>query len=204
MKNNPVVTQRKPAQKRGLERVQQILDAAEILITEKGTEGITVRELSARSATSAGSFYHFFADTDAVLLMLKKRYDEKIDQLLKQITASCTPEEWQGKNAVGFIHDLFSPYVRFIIANRAYLHIALDGEFNYSESVFHTSLVSMMKIRQPSWPEDRIILESRFMHSTALGVIQQVFLRDTEMAYTFLPKVIRLLGWELEMIEKEP
>ena len=65
---------RTPQQERSQQRVDEILDAAAALLEEVGYEGITTSAIARRAEISVGSLYQFFANKDAVLYGLAKRY----------------------------------------------------------------------------------------------------------------------------------
>ncbi len=72
MPNKPMLTQ--PKQKRSRERVEAILNAASELFAEVGYESATIIEIAARSNTSVGSMYQFFANKEAILFAIVERY----------------------------------------------------------------------------------------------------------------------------------
>lgn len=53
-------------QKRGVQRVEDILDAAGILFTEHGYDQVTMNMISNKAAITPGSLYQFFPNKDAV------------------------------------------------------------------------------------------------------------------------------------------
>jgi len=59
----------------------RIVDAAWKLFYEQGFENTTVEEIIALSATSKGSFYHYFASKDDLLGSLAYLFDEKYEEL---------------------------------------------------------------------------------------------------------------------------
>ena len=65
---------RAPQQRRGLKRVDEILDAAESVIAEVGVEGATTNAIAERAGASVGSLYHFFPSKDAIVQALARRF----------------------------------------------------------------------------------------------------------------------------------
>ncbi len=59
----------------------RIVDAAWKLFYEQGYENTTVEEIIALSATSKGSFYHYFGSKDDLLGSLAYLFDEKYEEL---------------------------------------------------------------------------------------------------------------------------
>jgi AcrR family transcriptional regulator len=69
---------REPKQERSRRTTERILDALEELLRKRSFESITVRELLARSKTSAGSFYARFPTKEALLPVLYDRHDARL------------------------------------------------------------------------------------------------------------------------------
>jgi AcrR family transcriptional regulator len=75
---------RAPVQKRGQQRVETILDAAEAVIGEVGVEAATTNAIAERAGSSVGSLYHFFPNKDAILQALTERYLETSAAILRR------------------------------------------------------------------------------------------------------------------------
>lgn len=75
---------RAPVQKRGQQRVEAILDAAEAVIGEMGVEAATTNAIAERAGASVGSLYHFFANKDAIVYALAERYAETMQGVLRR------------------------------------------------------------------------------------------------------------------------
>lgn len=73
---------RAPVQKRGQQRVEEILDAAEAVFSEMGVDAGTTNAIAERAGASVGSLYHFFPNKDAILQALTVRYAESMQSLL--------------------------------------------------------------------------------------------------------------------------
>jgi AcrR family transcriptional regulator len=52
---------------------EQLLDAAQACLEEKGLEGLTTREVLARAGLSAGTLYHYFSGMDDLVMALAER-----------------------------------------------------------------------------------------------------------------------------------
>jgi len=75
---------RTPKQKRGQQRVEQILDAAALLAVSEGYENVSTNAIAKEAKTSIGSLYQFFPNKDAVYLALAQRYVDELSNLLAQ------------------------------------------------------------------------------------------------------------------------
>lgn len=97
------------AEKRGERRRSEarraILDAAEALLLEEGSERFSVRRLVLRCGYSAPTIYHHFGDKPGLIDAL---LEEKFQRLLRQI--SRVP---QGDDAVENLRALARAFVRF-------------------------------------------------------------------------------------------
>ena len=83
---------RKPKQARSVERVNRILDVAEVLFIEKGYATTTTREIATQAEIPIGSLYQFFPDKAAILQALAERYSDLLNQRLQSFD---TPEMTQ-------------------------------------------------------------------------------------------------------------
>ncbi|MDD7510982.1 MAG: TetR/AcrR family transcriptional regulator [Peptostreptococcaceae bacterium] len=71
----------------------KIISAAWKLFYEQGYDDTTVDEIVEESATSKGSFYHYFEGKDALLSSLSYIFDEKYDQIRDSIPAGSAIEK---------------------------------------------------------------------------------------------------------------
>lgn len=68
------------AQRRGIERVKAILDAAEVLLGSQGYEAATLKAIGERAGIPTASVYHYFADRYEVETELAQRHLREIDK----------------------------------------------------------------------------------------------------------------------------
>lgn len=69
-------------QRRGVRRVQAILDAAERILNEEGYEAATLKAVGERAGIPTASVYHYFSDRRQVdEELLKRHIDEMDDQV---------------------------------------------------------------------------------------------------------------------------
>jgi AcrR family transcriptional regulator len=69
-------------QRRGIERVQAILDAAESLLAEQGYAAATLKAVGERAGIPTASLYHYFADRRQVDAQLVRRHLDTLDEEL--------------------------------------------------------------------------------------------------------------------------
>lgn len=96
---------RRTGQQSRSERTQSaLLDAAEALILEKGTDATSIADIAKRADSSVGAVYHHFKDKKALFYALFHRMTETYEALSKQAS---DPALW--KDAT--IRDLFRGYL---------------------------------------------------------------------------------------------
>ncbi|GAA2383571.1 TetR/AcrR family transcriptional regulator [Nonomuraea africana] len=79
-------------QARGLKRMAEILDAAELVIAEVGYPDLTTNQVAARAGMSPGSLYQFFRNKDEILDGLVARYTDDRREFWAERLAAVTPD----------------------------------------------------------------------------------------------------------------
>lgn len=72
-------TARRPKQRRSRATLEKLLAAGIALLAEKGYEGLSIADLSARASVSVGSIYQRFDGKEALFAALQERILESID-----------------------------------------------------------------------------------------------------------------------------
>jgi AcrR family transcriptional regulator len=84
-KYNPVDPSTKPftrrRQKRGQQRISQLLDAADTVFAALGYERATTNAISKQAGVSPGTFYQFFPNKRAVAEALAQRYVNRLTEI---------------------------------------------------------------------------------------------------------------------------
>jgi len=99
---------RPPQQARSQETLDRILDAAEILVSEKGFEDTGVAEVARSAGSSVGAFYSRFKDKDGLLHAL---YDRYLREAIATADEALDPARWEG----AIIPELLSATVAFLV-----------------------------------------------------------------------------------------
>lgn len=87
---------RVPVQARSRERVERILDAAALLLTEEGYDAVKTNLIAKRAGVSIGSVYQFFPNRFAIFNALAGRYREKIARSLATTMGPESPDRpWE-------------------------------------------------------------------------------------------------------------
>jgi AcrR family transcriptional regulator len=108
---------RKPAQKRGEMRVQEILDATEALVLEIGAEAVTTNHIAKRANVNVGTLYHFFSNKTEIFLAILTRSANQFERAVEQAGAlpAADAEEW--------ISRLVEAQTRVWLANAASIRL---------------------------------------------------------------------------------
>lgn len=100
---------RRTGQQSRSERTQSaLLDAAEELILEKGTDATSIADIAKRAGSSVGAVYHHFKDKTALYYALFHRMTATYEALNKQAS---DPKIWEGAT----IKDLFRGYLEIVL-----------------------------------------------------------------------------------------
>ena len=103
-KQRAVERSTRAAKLRAEQRVQRFLDAAQVIITEKGTTDFTVQEVVDRSRQSLRSFYQHFDGKHELLLAL---FEDALRRSTDQISAAATGHEDAVEALKTAVHLLF-------------------------------------------------------------------------------------------------
>lgn len=90
-----------------------LLDAAEVLVRERGADGWSLREVSARLGVSPSAAYHHFASRDALVHTLSDRVLARLGQRVRQAA-----QRARGQHT--------DPYQRLIAVGRSYVRWAVE------------------------------------------------------------------------------
>jgi AcrR family transcriptional regulator len=107
---------RRPAQKRGELRVQQILDATEALILESGAEAVTTNHIAKRAGVNVGTLYHFFSNKAEIFLGVLARASSALETAVAEVNAAPVHEV---ANAETWIARLIEAQTRTWLARAA-------------------------------------------------------------------------------------
>jgi AcrR family transcriptional regulator len=109
-------------QRRGLERVQAILDAAEALLSEQGYEAATLKAIGDRAGIPTASLYHYFPDRHQVDIELAQRHLRALDERLASVAKDTD---------VRTLHDavdaVIDPYVAYFREHRDFIQLWFTG-----------------------------------------------------------------------------
>jgi AcrR family transcriptional regulator len=94
-----VKPRRAPTQKRGEERVQQILDAAADLALELGGDAVTTNHIAKRAGVNVGTIYHFFSNKFEIFCALLDRSLGRLEAEVRAATSepAASAAEWMDR-----------------------------------------------------------------------------------------------------------
>lgn len=76
---------REPQQQRSIQRADDILEAAQKIIIEKGYAKLTITEIAERANVTPGSMYQYFKNKSEIILMLAKRNGIELYDMFRDV-----------------------------------------------------------------------------------------------------------------------
>lgn len=103
-------TRTQVVQRRGIERVQAIVDAAATLLAEQGYEAATLKAIGERAGIPTASLYHYFSDRHQVEAELVARHLRELEARLSALADNT--ELHTLRDAVDAVVDSYVVYLR--------------------------------------------------------------------------------------------
>ncbi|RVX39396.1 TetR family transcriptional regulator [Nonomuraea polychroma] len=183
-------------QARGLKRMEEILDAAELVIAEVGYPDMTTNQVAARAGMSPGSLYQFFRNKEEILDGLVSRYTDDRQEFWAARLAEVTPDV----PLEVLVGQLVDESVRFKSSSPAYwslLHGSATGDrFAAASQRLHEDIArriaGMLRLLRPELTENRALL----MGTMTLSVVKAVM----PMITTAAPERSAQLVDELKLV----
>ncbi|HPJ03097.1 MAG TPA: TetR/AcrR family transcriptional regulator [Candidatus Limiplasma sp.] len=104
---------------------KRIYDTAFGLMTKKGFDRITIKDISKKAGVSIGTFYHYYKSKDEILHEVYKKADDYFKDSIANIQAESTPEiiieyfryyaRFSKQNTVGFTTHLYNIENKFFL-----------------------------------------------------------------------------------------
>lgn len=107
---------RAPRQLRTQQSLERLLDAAEVLLTDKCFDDIHVTDVARRAGTSVAAFYRRFKDKDALLHALHERWCE---QAFATADDFLVRERWEGSGIREILESLFPFLIEVVQRNES-------------------------------------------------------------------------------------
>ncbi|MGP3954923.1 TetR/AcrR family transcriptional regulator [Nonomuraea sp. 3N208] len=165
-------------QERGLKRMEEILDAAELVIAEVGYPDLTTNQVAARAGMSPGSLYQFFRNKEEILDGLVSRYTDDRQEFWAARLAEVTPEV----PLEVLVGQLVDESVRFKSRSPAYWSLlygsATGDRFATASQRLHEDisrqLAAMLRRLRPELAEERARLMGTMMLSLVKAVMPMI------------------------------
>ncbi|UBU16801.1 TetR/AcrR family transcriptional regulator [Nonomuraea gerenzanensis] len=165
-------------QARGLKRMAEILDAAELVIADVGYPELTTNQVAARAGVSPGSLYQFFRNKEEILDGLVARYTVDRQEFWAGRLAAVTPEV----PLEVLVGQLVDESVRFKSASPAYWSLlygtATGDQLAAASQRLHEDiaghLAAMLRRRSPELPEERARLAGTMALATVKAVMPMI------------------------------
>lgn len=109
---------RPPRQDRSRRNLDRLLESAEALLEESLFEEVTVADVVRGAGTSVGAFYTRFANKEALLPALYRRYDGRLAREVRELLGS---SDWEGSNLKTRVEKLVAITVSQYRARRGLL-----------------------------------------------------------------------------------
>ena len=74
-------------------RVDDLMSAAAELFIGRGIEATTVNDIVERAGVGKGTFYHYFATKEDVILALRERFSRDFTNRVADVIAQCPPDD---------------------------------------------------------------------------------------------------------------
>jgi AcrR family transcriptional regulator len=152
-------------QRRGVERVQAILDSADTLLAEQGYAAATLKAIGEHAGIPTASLYHYFADRSQVDTELLRRH---IDVLNERLAAALADPRVTTLSAG--IDAIIDPLLGYFRENPSFVQLWFVGR--------SSTLAELAREFHDSWAEELrkfLVAHKLIRANTALLAVQLAF-----------------------------
>lgn len=107
-------------------RVDDLMSAAAALFVANGIEATTVNDIVAKAGVGKGTFYHYFATKEDVILALRERFSRDFTEQVAQVVAVAPTDDHRGRFAA-WLRGTIDAYI-----TNYELHDVVFHEFRHS------------------------------------------------------------------------
>ena len=118
---------RTPQQNRSRETLTRIVQAAEILFAERGYDGTTVQDITAKARCSVGAFYARFKDKESLFLHI---HDQHCAALLQRMSFLCDLFEAENARLEVIVNQIVRALFVFAGRRRALTRVFMQRSSN--------------------------------------------------------------------------
>ena len=105
--------------RRGRATRQRLLECTRDMLTSTSYRDVKVIDIAREAGTSPATFYQYFADVEAAILVLAEEMAQQGEHLTEIITGG----SWQGTDALATSHELVDAFLAFWEAHRPVLRV---------------------------------------------------------------------------------
>ncbi len=158
---------KEPSRRRGLARVETLLDGAAAIFAEKGFDAATMTEIAERAGASVGSLYQFFPTKESLADVLRARYGDAICARWDALTES-VDEGWTNEDLAACLFRIATETLKDHPSFAALMVVRDRAGVNVEKvrKRYHDALSRLLRSRMP----DRSPLELR----ASLIVVRQL------------------------------
>ncbi|MEU7832607.1 MULTISPECIES: TetR/AcrR family transcriptional regulator [unclassified Nonomuraea] len=184
-------------QARGLKRMAEILDAAELVIAEVGYPDMTTNQVAARAGMSPGSLYQFFRNKEEILDGLVSRYTDDRQEFWAARLAEVTPDV----PLEVLVGQLVDESVRFKSRSPAYWSLlygsATGDRFAGASQRLHEDIAGqiagMLRRLRPGLSEHRALLMGTMVLSMVKAVMPMITTGSPERSAELVDELKHML-----------
>ncbi len=165
---------------KGIERQQEILQAAGTILTEEGIEQLTIKNLASRVGIVESALYRHFANKEAILIALLQELFEHLEAIFTEI------QQDPSASPMDKIRQILTGHFEFL-AHHPHFLVAVFSEGLHSYSVDIQSrifnVMNLMKTSLIRWIEQaqlagqaRTDLSPEMIARTCMGSMRLLFL----------------------------
>lgn len=92
---DPLALRTRPVQQRGIARFEAILNAARVVLADRGYEHFTIEDVAAEARIPVGSVYQYFPNKYSVVAELAAQDTEFLVVAINEVLPSFPSEDWQ-------------------------------------------------------------------------------------------------------------
>lgn len=179
-------------QRRGVARVNAILQAAEELMAEEGYEAATLKAISQRTGIPAASVYHYFADRYQVDAAVMSRHIDALSKVLGDVDGVRTVAE--------LVEAILDPQVAYFRQHPACAQLWLHGRNEAVAALADdfdaaaTEAVWQIAVTAGIVPEDTPLLVAHIAYAAGAALFDTAFKLDPRGDEAVLQETKRLVS----------
>jgi AcrR family transcriptional regulator len=187
---------RLPRQERSRALIERILDGADRLLVEEGSEALTTTRIAETAGVAVGSLYRYFPDRASVVEALARRHMESSEELMAELAERARYEAWD--DPVGEMIDAYAdryrrePGYRTLWFGRNLTEELREADLA-NKRVLAERLREVMLAATPVRDDSRLATACRAAVFVADALLQEAFRADPDGDPALLGEAKRIL-----------